>query len=186
MDSLLYLQGNDDDDDDDEEEGEEEIEAGVDAAAAAGSGGAGSSALDFEAVKRAGYTGSNTALSDTATSKRLDEEAKERRAAKEAAAAADAEAEEARAAALAQACRGCVVARVPLVAASPPRRSHRAFPAPRFWPGACHLAYHSVACGRSCPPRCPVPAPIDRPKLHSVPRPSLHAGGADTPRPQAD
>ncbi|EOD11585.1 hypothetical protein EMIHUDRAFT_437568 [Emiliania huxleyi CCMP1516] len=102
MDSLLYLQGNDDDDDDDEEEGEEEIEAGVDAAAAAGSGGAGSSALDFEAVKRAGYTGSNTALSDTATSKRLDEEAKERRAAKEAAAAADAEAEEARAAALAQ------------------------------------------------------------------------------------
>jgi len=127
MDSLLYLQGNDDDDDD--EEGEEEIEAGVDAAAAAGSGGAGSSALDFEAVKRAGYTGSNTALSDTATSKRLDEEAKERRAAKEAAAAADAEAEEARAAALAQACRGRVVARVPLVAASPPRRSHRAFTA---------------------------------------------------------
>ena len=157
MDSLLYLQGNDDDDDDDEEEGEEEIEAGVDAAAAAGSGGAGSSALDFEAVKRAGYTGSNTALSDTATSKRLDEEAKERRAAKEAAATADAEAEEARAAALAQACRGRVVARVPLVAASPPRRSHRA--SPRFWPGACHLAYHSVACGRSCPPQLPRPSP---------------------------
>ena len=91
MDSLLYLQGaaeGEDEDEDEDEEDEEPVEAASSAAAAP-------SSIDYAALSRAGYK-SATTLTETATYRRLGEEAKEAAEAAEAAAAAAAEAEAAR------------------------------------------------------------------------------------------
>jgi hypothetical protein len=70
MDSLLYIGAGDDEDGESEGE-EEEGKAMVSVEAASGS------ALDFAAIQRAGYSGASADLRQTATYKRLDEEAKE-------------------------------------------------------------------------------------------------------------
>jgi len=68
MDSLLYIGAGDDDDD--ESDGEEEAGPAASSSAAA--------SLDYAALQRAGYDGTSADLSQTATYKRLDAEAKQK------------------------------------------------------------------------------------------------------------
>lgn len=91
MDSLLYIGAGDDEDG--ESEGDDEAGKELLSSEAASCSG---SALDYAAIQRAGYSGASADLSQTATYKRLDEEAKQ--AVVREAAAKEKEAEEAAAA----------------------------------------------------------------------------------------
>lgn len=74
MDSLCYIGAADDDDDEEESESEEEVEPEPKAQRTAGAGSSSSAAIDYDALRRAGFSDTASDLTQTATFQRLEAE----------------------------------------------------------------------------------------------------------------